>query len=44
MTGFGKNLCAGILLVSVTVKSMVLPLISSPYSATPGAVRGLKPS
>jgi hypothetical protein len=28
MTGFGKNLCAGMLFVNVTVRSMILPLIS----------------
>jgi hypothetical protein len=29
MTGFGKNLCAGMLFVNVTVRSMILPLISN---------------
>ena len=28
MTGLGKNLWAGILFVNVTVRSMILPLIS----------------
>src|ERR1700722_3885748 len=46
MTGFGKNLCAGMLFVNVTVRSIILPLILSPtlWPAASGAGRRLKAS